>query len=111
MSDILELEQGIENAKTLISRRQAAMKLAENPEFRDIFMKDYFETEAARLVQLSGDPALDNQQRADALAMAQATGHTKRYLSMMIQMGAVAERELPEMEATLEELRAYEQAE
>lgn len=110
MDDILELEQGIKNAEFLIERRQMAMKLADNREFRILFGEGFFQEEAARLVQLSADPALDKDQRADALAMAQATGHTKRYLSMTIQMGALAEREIADMRATLEELRMAEDA-
>jgi len=108
MSDILSLEQGIKDAEELVVRRDMAMKLALNHEFRKLFMEDYFEKEAARLVQLSADPSLSADQRADALAMAQATGHTKRYLSMMIRMGSHVEDELPEMRSTLEEMRAAE---
>lgn len=107
MSDIQDLERGIADAEELISRRNMAIKLSENFEFRRLFMQEYFVTEAARLVQFSSDPAGDKQQREDALSMAMATGHTKRYLSMAIQMGAVAERELPEMRRTLEELRIH----
>ena len=105
MSDIQALENEIEQAETLVARRNMALKLSENHEFRKIFTEYYFTEEAARLVQLSGDPNLDKQQREDALAMAQATGHTKRYLSVIVQMGAHYERELPAMRATLEELR------
>lgn len=108
MSDIRDLEQGIKDAEGLLEARNMALKLSENREFRALFHDGYFMTEAARLVQLSSDPSLTLEQRADALAMAQATGHTRRYMSMVIQMGAHAERELPEMRETLEELRAYE---
>ena len=108
MSDIHDLETGIQNAEELVARRNMAIRLSNNPDFRTVFHDDYFVTEAARLVQLSADPSMDPEQRADALAMAQATGHTKRYLSMMFQMGAVAERELPEMRATLDEMRSIE---
>lgn len=108
MSDILSLEQGIKDAEELVAKRDMAMKLAQNHEFRKLFMDDYFVTEAARLVQLSADPSLSPEQRADALAMAQATGHAKRYLSMTIRMGSHAEEELPEMRDTLEELRSAE---
>jgi len=100
------LEQDIEGAEELVVRRNMALKLAANPEFRKLFNEEYFVTEAARLVQLSADPSLDLNQRADALNMAQATGHAKRYLSMIIQMGAHAERDLPEARATLDEMRA-----
>lgn len=111
MSDIQDLEQDIKDAEFLVERRQMAIKLYDNREFRVLFTEGYFTSEAARLVQLSADPALDPAQRGDALAMAQATGHMKRYLSMTVQMGAVAERELSEMRSTLEELRAVEDGE
>lgn len=110
MSDIHDLEREIAGAKELVERRQTALKLAANPEFKKLFLEDYFVTEAARLVQLSADPVLNPEQRADALAMAQATGHCKRYLSMMVQMGAHAENGIGDMEEALEEARREEKA-
>jgi hypothetical protein len=110
MSDIQDLEQHIKDAEFLIERRKMAIRLSENHDFRVLFHEGYFKEDAARLVQLAGDPACDPQQRADALEMAKATGHAKRYLSMAIQMGFHAERELPEMHSTLAELRAAEDA-
>ena len=108
MSEIKELEQEIEQAEDLVSRRNMALKLFENREFRKLIMEEFLTSEAARLVQLSADPSLTHDQRADALAMAQATGHVKRYLSMTVQMGAVAEREMADMKASLDELRGIE---
>jgi hypothetical protein len=108
MSDIQDLEQGIKDAETLIERRQMALRLSENRDFRKLILEDFIVTEAARLVQLSGDPALNQQQRLDSLSMAQATGHLKRYLSMMVQMGYTAEKELPQMQAALDEARSVE---
>jgi len=104
MSDLQDLQQGIKDAEELIGRRNTAIRLSTNPDFKELFLDGYFQEEAARLVQLSSDPALDPMQRADALSMAQATGHAKRYLSMMVQMGAHAERELPAMNEALVEL-------
>jgi hypothetical protein len=108
MSDIQGLEQGIKDAEELIGRRQMALKLSDNRDFRKLILEDFCVTEAARLVHLSADPILPEKERADALAMAQASGHLRRYLSMMIQMGYTAERELPQMQAALDELRGIE---
>lgn len=108
LSDIQDLEQGIKDAEILINRRRMALKLSENLEFRKLILEDFCVTEAARLVQLSGDPILGDKERADSLAMAQASGHLKRYLSMMIQMGYHAERELPQLHAQLDEMRSVE---
>jgi hypothetical protein len=98
---VTALEEQVRNAKDLVERRDMAIKLASNREFRKLVLDDFCTTEAARLVQMSCDPAMDPQQRADALAMAQATGHFKRYMSMMVQMGAVAEREIQDLEEEL----------
>ena len=111
MSEIYDLQRGIADSEQFIARRDKALKLYENPEFKELFVDEYFVNEAARLVQISSDPALDANQRADALAMAQATGHARRYLSIIVQMGNVAERDLPVMRETLDELRAEEGAE
>ena len=110
MSDysIAQIEKGIEDAKYFIKRREMAQKLYENPDFKELFVNGFFKEEAARLVQLSSDPAMSAEQRADALSMAQATGHTKRYLSMIIQMANQAEKELPAMYETIDELRSEE---
>lgn len=109
MSDVLNLENEINNYEQLRDQRQLAIKLSSNREFKKLFIEDYFVDEAARLVQLSSDPTLTLEQRADALAMAQATGHTRRYLSMVIQMGAVAERDLPAMYEELQVLRSEQE--
>jgi hypothetical protein len=108
MSDTQDLEQGIKDAETLIARRQMALKLSDNHDFRKLILEDYCVTEAARLVQLSADPVLKPNEREDALNMAQATGHLKRYLSMMVQMGYTAERELPQLQRALDETRSME---
>jgi hypothetical protein len=104
--DISEAEKTIENFKELAEKRKLAMELYNNTAFRKLIVDDYFTQEAARMVQLSADPNMDAAQRADCLAMAQATGHFKRYLSATMQMGFVAERDLPEYESQLAEMRA-----
>jgi hypothetical protein len=40
--------------------------------------------------------------------MAQAAGHFKRWLNFQIQMGNSAAEQLPEIESTIEQLRAEE---
>jgi hypothetical protein len=105
---VQQLEQQLSNAQELIDRKNRALRLANNADFRVLFQEEYFLKEAARMVQLSGDPSLTAEQRADALAMAQATGHTKRYLSMIVQQATVAERDMPELEEALAEARLEE---
>lgn len=107
MSDQVKgLEKQLEDSKVLIARRDLAIKLSNNRDFRKLILEDYCVTEAARLVQQSADPALDPLQRSDALNMAQASGHLKRYLSMMIRMGDAAEGSIADLEDNLAQARA-----
>jgi hypothetical protein len=108
MSDIQDLEQGIEDAKEVVNRRQMALKLFENYEFRKLFIEGYFLEDAARLVQMSTDPRVKPENQQACLEEARATGYMRRFLSDCVQFGAVFERDLPQMHATLAELRAEE---
>lgn len=103
---LAELEHGKKRALELMERRDLALKLGNIPEFKKMILEDFCVTEAARLIGQSADPAMTVQQRADALAMGQAGGHLKRYLSATIQMGDTAERELIQVEEMLDEVRA-----
>jgi hypothetical protein len=108
MSEVQQLERQLADAKILSEQKRLAMKLADNHEFRTLILDEFCTKECARYAQSSADPALDANERADALAMAQAAGHLKRFLSVKIQMGYVAERDMTEVEAALVEARQEE---
>lgn len=108
LSKVEELERQRNDAKDLIHRRQAALRLANNPDFRLLILDGFCRDETARYAHLSTDPALTPEQRADALGVAQASGYLKRYLSITVQMGAHAEREMPELEEAIDQARAEE---
>ena len=111
MSQMLKgLEQQAQDAKVLIENHDAAVRLSNNPDFRKLIINGFCGTDAARMVQASGDPALGEAERADSLAMAQASGHLKRWLQMQIQMAQVAIRQGPELEQAIAEERAREDA-
>lgn len=99
------LEGQLSDAKEMVERGIAARKLASNREFRKLVLDGFCKEDCARFAAQSGDPALDPQQRADAIAMAQAGGHLKRFLSATIQMGETAAREIGDIEQELEEAR------
>ena len=106
MSEIQELEAQKEDLKAQVALRDQILKLSANHEFRKVIHEEFFQKEAGRLVRIGGDPALDKQQRQDAIAMALATGHLQRFLSANVQMGNRAEQTIFEIDAALEELRA-----
>jgi hypothetical protein len=105
-SQIEQLEQQLANAKELTERKQRIMRLSLNPDFRNIVMQEFCVFEAARYAHASGDAALTAEQRADSLAMAQAGGHLKRWMSIQLQMAARSEADAEEIERMLVELHS-----
>lgn len=108
MSEVTALEKQLEEAKVFISRRDLAVKLYKNPEFKKLIIDEFCGSECARYAQTSADPALDDRQRADALAIAQAAGHLRRYLSVIVTMGNQSEEMLDRLEAEIEAARQEE---
>lgn len=111
MSAVQALEAQLKNAKELIARRDSALKLARNPEFKQLILDEFCVQECARYAQASADPSLDAQARADSLALSQAAGHLRRWLQVINQMGQVADREVLQLEEAIEEARNEEGAE
>ncbi len=103
-----QLEKQLNNAKELIAKRELALKLHNNPDFKELILQDFCVTECARYAQASADPALTENQRADSLAIAQAAGHLRRFLSVLIQQADVAERSIPDLEDEIIAARAEE---
>lgn len=108
MSEVTALEKQLEEAKVFINRRDLAVKLYNNPEFKKLIIDEFCGSECARYAQTSADPALDDRQRADALAIAQAAGHLRRYLSVIVTMGNQSEEMLDRLEAEIEVARQEE---
>jgi hypothetical protein len=110
MSQVQKLERQLEDSKKLVEVRDMVLKLSQNREFKKVIHDLFMVQEAARMVGLSADPALPANERADALNMAQAAGHLKRWLSVQVQMGNVAARDLGAVEEALAEARVEEQS-
>jgi len=109
MSRLNALEDQLKDGKLLIERRDAIRRLSKNADFRRIILEEFFVEECARYARESGDPALNEAQRADALAIAQSAGHLKRYLNVQIQMGDQVEGQLVAIEEAIEQERILEQ--
>ena len=107
-SEIQALERQLADANVLLERRKLVISLLGNRDFRKLILEGFCLHDAARYVQESADPFLNAEQRADALNMAQASGHLKRFLAITEQMGAHAERTLGDLEETLAQTRLEE---
>ncbi len=108
MSVVSALEKQMSDAKVAIERRATALRLYNHPDFKSLIIDEFCTTECARYAQASADPALNAEQKADALGMAQAAGHLRRYLSVLIAMGNQAEGQLTSIEEAIEEARQEE---
>jgi hypothetical protein len=111
MSNVAQFEQQLSDAKSLVERRDMALKLRNNREFKKLILDDYLVQEAARLVTAAGDPLLDEKKQRDCMEMAKGAGHLKRYLQVIITMGDTAADDIPQIEENLAELRAENDAE
>lgn len=110
MSEVSALEKQLADGKIAQERRALALKLYNNTDFKKLILEDFCVTECARYAQLSADPALAPNERADALALAQAAGHFKRFLSVVVSIGNQAERLEDEIEQAIVAARQEEDA-
>lgn len=100
------LEHQLSNARKIKDHAEEVRKLVGNTLFRDLILNQFCTIECARYVQESCDPLLTPEQRADALAMAQAAGHLKRWLEITMQMGNSKANEIIQLEEELDHVRS-----
>ena len=105
-NEIAGLEYQLQGNIEVIDRAEDVRKLCENRLFRKVILEQFCEKECARYVQESGDPLLSAEQRADALAMAQAAGHIRRWLDISIRLGGIAQGTIEDINQRLDTLRA-----
>jgi cation transport regulator ChaC len=108
MSEVFALEKQLEEAKQLMNRREMALKLHSNREFKKLILEEFCVNECARYAQTSADPNLGDRERADAIALAQAAGHLRRYLSVVVTLGNQAESSIQGLEYEIEAARQEE---
>lgn len=99
-----ELRRHVKDQQILVDARDQAIALASVPAFRKLILDGFCLHEAARYAQESGDPMLTPTQRQDALNMAQASGHLKRFLSLTITMGNTAANSVRQADLQIQEL-------
>ena len=108
---VAALENQLAGAKDQIELAKSIARLTANKDFRKVIVDIFSTKECARYVQESADPALTPAQRADALAMAQAAGHLRRWLSIQLQLAETSQAQLDELGDMIADARAEEEAE
>lgn len=104
--EIKGLEYQLEGNKEMVARAEDVRKLLETRLFRKVILEQFCEKECARYVQESCDPMLSAEQRADALALAQAAGHVRRWLDISMRLGEQATGSIERIQEMLDTLRA-----
>lgn len=110
-NEIQEVELSIEAAREMVDRGKAALRLADNPDFKRLITTGYFRDEAARLALLLSEPTISEEIRDNINRDLIGVGAVKRYLTTIVQMGEHAASEIESAQEVLEELRAEEDAE
>lgn len=100
------MEKQYKDAEEAIKLRDRVLKLQGNRDFVAVINEEFLVKECARYAHESADPALRPENRADALNMAQAAGHLKRFFSVLIQKGNMAEGQLENLRTAIDQERA-----
>lgn len=108
---ITQLENQLENMKYFQDQADAVERLAKNKDFKALILDGFCRDETARLAHVSGDPGIDKDQRRVAADMSRAGGHLKRFLNIIVQQNNTAQRDRPDIEDMLAELRRTDGAE
>ena len=107
-----QIEVSIEAAKEAVKKKEAITRLFENPDFKLIFEKGYFEENAARLVGLLNDPEFASEEKKQELMNdMMGISATKQYLLSTYRIGEQMEMSIKASEEELEALRNEESGE
>lgn len=102
---IAQLEIRREELKAFADTAEAHDRLCRNKDFKKIILDGFMVSDCSRYVQESGDPLLSAENRADALALAQAAGHLKRYLQIQRTMALRAASDIQAIDEAIQEMR------
>lgn len=101
-----QIEISIEQAKSVVARKDAVMRLRQNPDYQLIFDEGYFIQEPARLVSLLTDSEWAGDERQEEIMRDMyGVSATRQYLVGIVGFGNQMERQIASSESQLEELR------
>ena len=104
-ADIEQVELSIEEAQKKVDRADAALRLADNSDFKEIIMNGYCKDEAVRLVNTLNEVGFEEVQ-PDIKRMLESISDFSRYLRHVVREGRMAKESIIDHENTLDELRA-----
>lgn len=104
--EITSIERNVQDGRKRKDLGAALERLYTSRDFRAVIKAGYFEAEAVRLVHLKGDPSMQTQERqADIIKQIDAISALNQYFLTIQHSAGLADKEIEEGEAILEELR------
>jgi hypothetical protein len=82
----------------LLRQSTAAIKLADNPEFKELIMGSYFDNEPKRLAGLMSTGRLSEKQFNECVNDLKSIGSLRSFLEDFTQKGRIAQSELENLE-------------
>lgn len=98
-----EFDQVKSEIEETINRGEAAVRLANNPDFKLLMMEGYFKTETNRLVELLTSGKISKSVREGCAEELDAIGKAKSYFSTAVTTANTAREELKELEKARDE--------
>jgi hypothetical protein len=99
MSQIEEVEVGIEQARVMVSKAESLAALFKNKDFKTVITEGYLKSEAVRLVLLKADPSTGSAEMQASIADGiSAIGNFNQYLRTVQAIGSMAAKSLSEYE-------------
>lgn len=111
-NDIETVELSIQEARKYVARRDAAIRLADNRDFKNLILDGYFKEEAARLTGLLGERPAPGETlpftREMIMADLEAIAALQRYMRLIVQQGDIMEKEIDVNTEALSVMRSEE---
>ena len=104
VSEVQKYHDAIAHEQKIVDQCNDIAKLVESRLFRKVILEGFCRDEVIRYVGLSADPALNQNQRDDALRMAHAGGLLKRWIQIAAQQRETSLQSIADYQADLNEL-------
>lgn len=105
-----QYEEAKEHYTTITDRADAARRLAENDDFKNLIMSGYLTDEPQRLAELIASGRLNEKTVTDCSRQLVSIGDFRGYMKNIIEQGGMAADELKDLEMARDEAIAQEEA-
>jgi len=105
-----QYEEAKEHYLTITDRADAARRLADNDDFKNLIMTGYLTDEPQRLAELIASGRLNEKTVTDCSRQLVSIGDFRGYMKNIIEQGGMAADELKDLEMARDEAIAQEEA-